>query len=202
MGILPACLVFLALAGQWLQTAPAITSPREGEVLRGLVEVQGDLGKTTFTSAELAFAFAGDPTGTWFRLQNLPADTPAGMLAVWDTPQLTDGDYRLRLKLILTDGTVQELLVENLHIRNDVPAAAATEPISEGTFEPVDEVLEPASPSPTPGKPPETVLPGAPLPANPAEIGSGMVYSVFGRGAILTLVLFATLGLLLRLRRP
>ncbi len=203
MGTFPIFLVILALAGRTLQTGPVITAPQAGAILSGSVEIQGDIGASTFSPAELAFSFAGDPTGTWFLLQSLPGGAPTGLLATWDTSRVTDGDYRLRLQVVLDDGSVQEVIVEDLHIRNDSPPPLATQtlPVPTDTPEPAEDLPELVVPTQALQSTPEILPAQGPLPENPAGLNQRSVLSIFGRSVILVLVLFAVLGLLLRFRR-
>ena len=47
----------------------AITSPAPGEVLRGQVTIIGTTDVPSFVSAQLDFAYASNPTDTWFTIQ-------------------------------------------------------------------------------------------------------------------------------------
>ena len=202
--------LIVVLAAGLLQTGPGLTAPVEGAVLQGTVEITGSLGTTGFTSAELAFGYSGDPTDTWFLLQNYPQPAEPGIQFTWNTTTLTDGDYRLRLRAVTADGSTEDYIVGNLHIRNRTAMPSATpaetgatqatetslpaEPaISEAEISPVTETL--AAP---------TEVRSTPTPAltNPVEMTTEGVYSSLGRGALLALALFAILGLWLRLRRP
>jgi hypothetical protein len=204
MGILNIFYALMVLLGPWLQTGPAITGPSEGSALKGQVEIRGNVGTAGFISADLSFGYSADPTGTWFLLQSFSQPPAQDLFMLWDTSGLTDGDYRLRLRVFLADGTAPEVVVENLHIRNEAPIAT---PIPTGTPEPTEDLMPAVEKSPeVPAQGPlETasqvrITPG-PLPTNPVEVAPAAVYSIFGRGALLVLVLFAVLGLLLRLRR-
>jgi hypothetical protein len=176
---------------------PGITSPQPGETLRGQVNISGGMNVTNFSSAELAFAYASDPTSTWFTIQTFSSPVFDPGLAVWDTTVLTDGNYALRLRVNQTDGSSQEILVTDLHIRNDAPASTDT---------PIPEPVSTLAPSlPTSTVAPVTVSPSyptpTPLPGNPASLLTSSIYSNFARGTALTLILFFIVGILLRLRR-
>ncbi|MGE5248958.1 MAG: hypothetical protein ACM3QS_01990 [Bacteroidota bacterium] len=190
--------------------APAITAPVSGQVLQGSVTVVGTVDAQNFSSAELAFAYASDPTDTWFPIQVLAQPAADAPLGTWDTSGLTDGDYRLRLRVYLLDGSIQDSVVEELHVRNQAPPATGTPTAAQlpptWTPSPSPEPdlatgipVSPTNPAPTaaPGRP--TPLP---LPSNPAAITVQSVYSNFGRGALIALLLFGLLALLFRLRRP
>src|SRR5512138_2379824 len=122
-------LILLTIAAQ---TAPpvAITSPAADEVLRGQVTIAGTLGVPNFASAELDFAYASNPTDTWFTIQTFSEPVTDSALAVWDTTSITDGDYVLRLRVNLEDGTSQEVSVPvkigNEAVPTSTPAPTTT----------------------------------------------------------------------------
>ncbi len=179
----------------------SIVSPQPGDVLRGQVEIVGNMDVPNFASAELAFSYASNPADrfAWFTIQTFsqPVNAERPVLAVWDTTVITDGDYILHLRVTLQDGTVQDAVVSDLKIRNEVPlptpSPLPTFPSQFSTPLPVL-TLQPVAalqtfPSPTS------------LPANPASVTSTSIYSNFARGALITLALFAFFSLILRLRK-
>ncbi len=192
-----------------------ITSPLPGETLRGPVNVTGDnvVDPATFLYSELAFAYANDPTGTWFLIATINQPVEGGTLATWDTTSLTDGDYILRLRVYLQDGTTQDATVTGLQVRNYslTPTATAISTLeAEQTVLPTTTATITQTPTPAPTLPPLTVLPATvpsnyptptPLSANPAALTVASILSTFGRGALLALILFIILGIFLRLRR-
>ncbi len=198
--------VLFALLLFFQDTPVAITSPQSGETLHGQVNITGSMNVPEFVSAELAFAYASDPTSTWFTIQTFSSPLPAGegagvrdLLAAWDTTVLTDGDYSLRLRVNLQNGQTLETVIKDLKILNDVPTPTAT---LTSTPEPED--------TPVPTLPTATDVPApvlltyptpTPLPANPATLTTPSIYSNFARGTAITLVLFFLIGLILRLRR-
>jgi hypothetical protein len=192
-------LVLLLLAAQ--DTPPvAITSPAPDELLRGQVTITGSVNVPSFLSAQLDFAYASNPTDTWFSIQTfsqLPADST---LAGWDTTSITDGDYILRLRVNLQDGTVQEVTVP-VKIGNDVqPTTKTPEPTATPEAETVlipTPFLIAASPTPTDLPRPTPTA----LPTNPVSLGQNQIYMSLGRGALVILGLFALAGLVVRFRR-
>lgn len=96
-----------------------ITQPARGEALTGLVTISGTATHPSFVGYDLAFAYASDSTDTWFPLGE-PVQTPVieSRLALWDTLAISDGDYRLRLRVWLQDGTDLVAIVEGLRVRN------------------------------------------------------------------------------------
>ena len=105
----------------------AITFPAPDEILRGQVTITGQVNVSGFTSAQLDFAYASDPTNTWFNIQSFSQPLADATLAVWDTTLITDGDYVLRLRVNLEDGTFQEVTVP-IKIGNDMLPTATPEP--------------------------------------------------------------------------
>lgn len=179
-----------------MQTADvSITSPQSGDVLRGQVEIMGNMNIPNFASAELAFSYTAD--SAWFTIQTFPQPVESPTMAIWDTTSLTDGDYVLHLRVILQDGSSQDVVISDLKIRNDVPLPTDT-PIATlpAQFE---------NPLPTLTIQSVTALPtfpsATPLPANPASVTTSSIYSTFARGGLVTLVLFIIFSLLLRLRK-
>src|SRR6266498_221389 len=109
--------LFFLLAAQ-NSTAVAITSPAPNDILRGQVNIIGSTNDPSFVSAQLDFAYASDSTGTWFPLQALSQSVFDSPLYTWDTTTITDGDYILRLRVFVTDGTSQEVTVP-VTLQND-----------------------------------------------------------------------------------
>jgi hypothetical protein len=183
------------------QAAPpvAITSPAPDELLRGQVTITGKIDVPAFLSAQLEFAYAANPTNTWFVIQAFSQPMPDSTLAVWDTTSITDGEYVLRLRVNFEDGTSQEAAVPII-IGNDVLPTPTPEPTS--TPEP-ETVLIPTpfllAASPTPTDQPRAT-PTA-LPPNPVSLGQMQIYMSLGRGALVILGLFALAGLIVRVRR-
>jgi hypothetical protein len=183
------------------QVAPpvAITSPAPDEVLRGPIMITGKVDVPGFVSAQLDFAYASDPTNTWFTIQTFTQPPVDSTLATWDTTSITDGDYVLRLRVNLADGTAQEVTVP-IRIGNDALPTPTVEPTA--TPQP-DVVLIPtpfllgASPTPTEVPRPTPTA----LPTNPVALGQTQIYASLGRGALVILGLFALAGMIIRVRR-
>jgi hypothetical protein len=191
-------LILLLIAAQ--DSPPiAITSPAPDEVLRGQVTITGRLDLVSFASAALEFAYASNPTDTWFNIQTFSQPIADSTLAVWDTTSITDGDYVLRLRVNFEDGTSQEATIP-IKVGND----AGPTPTAEPTSTPQEsEVLVPTpfllAASPTPTEVPRPT-PTA-LPPNPASLEGNEIYTSLGRGALVILGLFALAGLIIRVRR-
>jgi hypothetical protein len=183
----------------------SIASPKSGDILRGQVEIVGNMNVPNFASAELAFSYASNPADSWFTIQTFPQPVTDPALAVWDTTTVTDGDYVLHLRVLLQDGSIQDVVVSDLKVRNDVPlptvTPTATATPDSITLNPIP-ISSPAGPATVQ---PVTALPTFPSPtplsANPASVTSTSIYSNFARGGLITLVIFAFFSLILRLRK-
>lgn len=190
--------VVLLLAAQD-SPAVTITSPAAGELLRGQVTITGSVNLPGFVSAQLEFAYAENPTNTWFLIQSFSPPLPEPELAVWDTTSITDGDYVLRLRVSLDDGTSQEASVP-VRVGNDMLPTSTPEPTSTPAAETVlipTPFLIAASPTPTDLPRPTPT----PYPPNPVSLRQEAIYASLGRGALVILGMFALAGLILRVRR-
>lgn len=176
-----------------------ITSPAPDELLRGQVTITGKVDTPGFVSAQLEFAYAANPTNTWFTLQTFSQPLTDSTLAIWDTMPITDGDYILRLRVNFEDGTSQEASVP-VRIGNDVLPTSTPEPtasLAPDTLLVPTPFLLAVSPTPTDAPRPTPTA----LPTNPVSIRQTQIYSSLGRGALVILGLFALAGLILRVRR-
>ena len=191
--------VFLLTAAQD-EPPITITSPLADEVLRGTVTITGTTEIPNFFSAELDFAYASNPTGTWFAIQTLSQPVTDSTITTWDTTSISDGDYILRLRVSLLDNTFQEITVP-IQIGNDVapstPTVIPTATLSTIEVQIPTPFLLAASPTPTaPPRPTPTAFP-----TNPASLGQSAIFASLGRGALVILGLFALSGLIIRFRR-
>ncbi|HQV93245.1 MAG TPA: hypothetical protein PLF41_02170 [Anaerolineales bacterium] len=179
----------------------AITSPASGEILRGEITIIGSTDIPNFASAQLDFKYASDDGDSWFPLAALSQPALDSPLSLWNTASITDGDYILRLRVTLTDGTFQEVTVP-ITIQNDAPIltptpAVTSTPASIGVQIPTAFLLA-ASPTPTEVPRPTPT----PLPPNPASLTQSTILTSLGRGAIVIIGLFIFSFILLRLRQP
>jgi hypothetical protein len=203
-GWLALTLVFPQPAAQ-SQAAIRITAPASGDALQGLVYIMGTSSADGFATAELSFAYASDPTSNWFLIYQTDSAVTDGLLAAWDTTLVTDGDYNLRLRVTLQDGSILEALLTGLRIRNQLPTetpapTSTPELTATSEFVPLP-IASPLPPTPQPA-PTSTRLPTpTPLPPNPASVIPADIYFFLARGILITLLTFLIVGIFLRLRR-
>lgn len=180
---------------------PVVDSPRPGEVLRGVVQITGTDDLPGYLFTEVAFAYSNDQTGTWFLVSTTNRPVTSGRLANWDTTIITDGNYTLRLRVILADGTNRETVVAGLRVRNyspvETPPAQTVTPF--GGIQSDPGLLLTSSPSANelPTLPP---LP-TPLPDNPAILSPGRITSSILMGGAGVLAAFFFFRLYLHLRQ-
>ncbi|MFQ5921682.1 MAG: hypothetical protein ACE5M4_02465 [Anaerolineales bacterium] len=99
-----------------------ITEPGQGQAVTGIVTIFGTASHPAFESFDLAFSFDPDPTDTWFPIGEA-LDTPVvdGRLAIWDTTEITDGVYRLRLRVNVEGSPPFEAVIGGIRVRNYTP---------------------------------------------------------------------------------
>ncbi|MFN8382747.1 MAG: hypothetical protein U0V02_12440 [Anaerolineales bacterium] len=194
--------LFFAFLLFLIQDAPvSINSPQAGQELRGQVQITGNMAAPNFASAELAFKYAASTSAdTWFTIQTFSQPVADSTLALWDTTSVTDGDYDLRLRITLIDGTSQDVVVSSIKIRNDSPEPTVIVPTE--TALPQFGV---STALPVLGQATSTTVftfpSSTPLPLNPASVTTSSIYTTFARGSLIVLVLFIFFSLILRLRK-
>jgi hypothetical protein len=174
--------------------SPQVLSPRPDQALQGNVPIVVITAVEGLQTIELSFSYIQDPTQTWFPLYQGGQALENQAILEWDTGQITDGDYTLRLVVTLIDSSQQTVLVPGLRVRNYTPIETDTpEPIPPtATSAPQD------TPSPKSTLPPTQMpLPptSTPLQSNPAELTRLDVYASARKGILAAVGLFA-LGLL------
>ena len=186
-------------AAQTAQASPThapgvrLQSPQGGQALQGSVPILGNTDVAGFQSASLYFGYRNDPTHTWFLIAQSDQAVKDGSLAQWDTTTITDGDYDLRLIVILDDGSQEVANVAGLRVRNysvvetntPTPVAPTATAVPGNTAIPTIT----STPSATPLAPT-----GTPFIPNPAQINSIDIASSMGKGALAIIGLFALMG--------
>ena len=179
--------------------ATAILSPQPGQALQGTVPIVVNTAVDGFEAAELAFAYAINPTGTWFTIFQGNQPVAGEALAQWDTSQISDGLYTLRLMVILSDGRQQTVDVAGLRVRNYTAIESDTPtPVTPSATPPPKDTPAPSlTPTPT-----GTPLPPTPTlqPINPAILGKTEVLVSVAEGGLVAVGLFALAGLYAALR--
>lgn len=185
------------VAGQDMSTRKGeITSLNDGQAIRGIVPVEGSTMVDGFLSWEMSYGYANDTTGTWFFIAESMDPIVNGFIANWDTTQITDGNYKLRLTLFLEKARRSHTIVQNLRVRNYTPIETDT-PEPTLTSTPFTESQQPSQSLRSSQIPSDNAAPPSPtvLPANDLELSSSTIANRFLRGAAGVLVAFMILGI-------
>ncbi|MFH2040598.1 MAG: hypothetical protein ABIJ65_14290 [Chloroflexota bacterium] len=141
----------------------AITSPVQGDVLSGVINIFGNSEISGFKYSDLAFSYAVGSMETWFPISESSIGVEAGLLFVWDTTLISDGDYRLRLRVFSEDNSIIEFVIPFLSIRNNTPILVPSPSVTSVLVDPSGSRNSPTvSPVVRPTK----------LPDNPLELSS------------------------------
>jgi hypothetical protein len=179
-----------------------IDSPTAGQAIQGNFTILGNTGSNRFQNYEVNFAYKDDPTQTWFLIQESTAPIQDGVLAVWDTTTITDGEYTVRLLVTLNDGAQIETKVNAVRVRN-------YSPIETDTPTPIPPLVTLVPAILSASQTPEYTLEGiltpllmtpTPLPTNPAVITSSQMARTLGKGAVISIGLLALIGAYVGLR--
>ena len=193
-----------------------IADPQPGQALRGVVLIRGTTQQPAFDHYEVSFSYDPNPTADWFAIE-AAGSSPVqnGQLASWDTTQIADGAYQLRLRVFSNDGGApRDFVTAGLAVANSVPlpAASATSPATAVATVPNTEAPAPTT---TPAVASSTAVPNAvstatapavstaistvvsPVvsPAGSAQSPTGSPYLLaLGRGAVAAIAGFLALG--------
>jgi hypothetical protein len=167
-----------------------IHAPREGDILRGKITLTGNSEVTGFKLMALHFTYQAADPSTWFLIYETQSAVHEGPLATWDTTQVTDGLYQLRIRVFLENGDILEDIVPNVRVGNDLPFPTPTAEVRQTALSAA------SSPQPTPTRQTPT-----PFPENPLIFGPESVQRSLRTGALLALMLIFILGLYRIIRR-
>lgn len=176
-----------------------ISSPGDGEVLRGTVIVRGTANSPAFLGAELAFAYADTPEQTWFLIADISQPVVDGELAVWDTSAVSDGGYTVRLRLVSADGSRQEAALR-VEVRNYTSAVVASSTPAQAPS-PAIFIETPIILMPSPTALLTNPSTPTPLPSNPAALTPAAILGGFSRGGLAVVATFLLVAVLLLRRR-
>lgn len=169
-----------------------ITAPATGQVVSGIVTIEGTAAHPEFLRYDLAFAFPNDPTDTWFAITEA-VETPVhdSRLGIWDTSGITEGEYDLRLRVWTSSGEPLMAEVTQIRLGRTGPSPSASTAVGQSS----------ATPNPTATVAAEGPAPVSTLaapPTTPARLGRSQI--AFGLGAAAAIAMLAGLAIYGRLR--
>lgn len=209
--LLAACLIgfsSIKLEAAPPQQEPVITSPRDRDVVRGVLVIKGTATHPSFWKYEIHYAPEPNPTDQWTVLGVHEVQVIDGRLETWDTTQVPDGTYSLRLRVVRKDGNYDEFYVRQISVVNaqptETPTATPTPKATPTPLPPTPTVIIEQPPTATP-RPTPTPGPAGATPRPPTRTGLNITVQglskAFLYGAGGTIGLFALMGVLTTLRR-
>ncbi len=160
-----------------------INYPQQGDTVQGVVEISGTVVSDSFSYAEIYYAYSIASTENWFLIGRIEEGIENGVLARWDTTTITDGEYQVKLKLIKSDQSFEEIIIAPVYVRN-----YSIEPTI--TPAPTGDLLISGEISPTISM---DLIYSTPLPGNPASISVNGIKKSITAGIIVSLVVLAGL---------
>jgi hypothetical protein len=112
-----------------------IDSPPENGTVFGTVEIKGTAAAPGMTCYRVDFAYEQNPTNTWFPIAEGTEPVQNGTLVEWDTSQIREGTYSLRLTAYLQDGSIRQAVANGIRVRR---AALPTQQNPQETVIPVE----------------------------------------------------------------
>jgi hypothetical protein len=109
-----------------------ITSPQNNAIVRGQVSIQGSASHPQFQFYKMEFAREPAVSDENFAIVGAihEGQVVDGQLEIWDTTQVPDGSYTLRLRVVRLDGNYSEATVVQIVVANaqptETPTAAST----------------------------------------------------------------------------
>ncbi len=132
--------------GQGAEVA-VISQPPSNAVVSGVVQIQGSADHPSFNFYVVDLApepISGDQWSTVGQTHETPVVN--GVLETWDTTQVPDGSYTLRLRVVRIDGNYSEHFTQQVVVSNSQPTPTPT----------LDATPTPSTPTTTPTPLPPT----------------------------------------------
>lgn len=121
--------------------ATQILRPLQFDFVGGVVDIRGSMSEDNMQYYQLSYGQGYNPESFFDITGQQTAYTPGTTLGLWDTSNLADGLYTLRLVVVLSDNTVDAKVV-NMTVDNTPPTLALTVGEAGQTFSwPDDEII-------------------------------------------------------------
>ena len=106
-----------------------ILSPLPNNIISGNTQILGSAIHPSFLQYRVEFGPDPNPNNLWFPITGV-VQTPIlnGILGVWNTTTAAapDGNYQIRLRVFLRDGSEQSTVINNVRIQNGQPTPIPT----------------------------------------------------------------------------
>jgi len=176
-----------------------ITHPKPCSAVQGTIQITGQISVEDYAYYTIEFSYQDNTQNTWFLITQSEEAIIGGVFAEWDTSQISDGEYQIRVVLYQQNGNMTENHIPNVRVRN-YSAIETNTPIAPTETIPstaTDSPVPTATDIPTATTPPATSTPSAP---NPAQISNAMVINSALKGVGVAFGLFIVFGIYQRLR--
>lgn len=103
-----------------------ISSPQMNAEVRGTVLIEGTAWLPNFNFYKVEYGIGPDPSD-WI-LIGVTHSTPVveGILETWDTTQVPDGSYSIRLRVVKPDGNYDDFFARQIQVANTRPTETPT----------------------------------------------------------------------------
>jgi len=128
----------------------AITSPRDGDIVEGIVPLYGSAAMSDLSHFEVQYGIGDSPVG-WGPVFRQDASAVDAMLGAWDTRELSNGVYSLRVVAVDRHGNRAASPGVRVRVLNPTPTISPTP-----TETPTPTVSPTPTTSPTPTRTPES----------------------------------------------
>ncbi len=168
------------------QTGAVLNYPREGDVLAGIVSIQGTASAAGFTFYYLEYTPSpASDTSIWREIRpasNIAVDS--ALLGAWDTTTVADGAYTLRLR-VQSANEGDAIAMASITISNTSPTPEATEPLPVDVAGGLPTIDQPPTRTPRPGVSQQEEISGGQLDAtllDPQLVRRGVCIGGLGGG--------------------
>ena len=196
---------FRLVSSQEDEAGLTILSPSNEEVVFGISPILAQVDRPGVIGYQVSFTYAQDDRRTWYPLTSGAELNDGRIEYEWDTNQVTDGNYDLRIQVFFEGEPLLSQTIRTIRVRNytqvETPTASLTPSPTVGTPE---ATIQPSATPTETATPTLTFTPWrtpTPLPPNPAEITENEFRTNFGLGAAITFGGLALIGIYNWLRR-